>query len=425
LFLRAVIARLPIASRGLSLLLNALMAVVIARLFGATASGEFFLAFAAINFAGMVGRLGADIQAIKTLPGHFQSGRLDLLWHEMEWLRRYCMQGGISAGVILALVGLILWITGASPVVGLHILILAISIPLSSSAILESAALRSVNRFSRGAFAETGLSQGLTIVLLLAITGLFHVGDVSISVCYSVAAACTAVVSRVWMRSAAPRPKEPTVARANAPVPGQRMSMLLMMGSSVLFFALTATPLFILGIFASARDVGLYNAATRVSVVVSLIPALQTIYLVPRVSSCLAVRDTAGANLVLRRAVRQASSATVLLTLGIFLFAEQILGVFGPEFAGALPALMVLLVGQVVVAALGNVNPVMSVVGLERASVIFIAIALGLGLVPMAFAAAHWGSIGVALVFGLMAVGYASACDILVRRRLGIRCFLS
>ena len=422
---RLITARLPLLARASSLLLNALMAVVIARLFGAAASGAFFLAFAAINFAGMIGRLGTDMQVIKTVPGLFHGGKLDLLWREMDWLRRYCLQGSLAAGVITATIGLVLWATGASPEVGIPLAILSISVPFSSRAIVESAALRSANRLSRGAFAETGLSQGLTILLLLVSAVAFHPGGVAIPVCYSIATVGTSIVARIWTKNAIQRTMQQSIEVGFRPPPGLRAAMLHMMGSSVLFFALTSTPLFVLGIFATVRDVGLYNAATRVSTLVAIIPALQTTYLVPRVSRTVAVHDIEAANVVLRRAARQASGVTVLLGVGILLFASPILGIFGSDFANAQATLMVLLIGQMAISSLGNVNPVMSVVGLERPSVVYVGIALAAGLVPMAFVAVYWGAAGVALVFVLVSIAYAIACGALLQRRLGIRCFVS
>ena len=343
----------------------------------------------------------------------------------MDWLRRYCLRGSLAAGVVMATVGVVLWTTGASREVGIPLAVLAISIPFSSRAILDSAALRSANCLARGAFAETGLSQGLAILLLLVSEVTFHPGGLAIPVCYSIATVGTSVVARMWTKNAIQRTTRQSIKVSFCPPPGMRVSMLHMMGSSVLFFALTSIPLFVLGIFAAVRDVGLYNAATRVSTLVAIIPALQTTYLVPRISRAVAVHDVEGANVMLRRAARQASGVTVILGVGILLFASPILTLFGTDFAQAKATLMVLLIGQMAIASLGNVNPVMSVVGLERPSVVYVAIAVAVGLLPMACAAVYWGAAGVALAFVLMTIAYASACGVLLQKRIGIRCFVS
>jgi O-antigen/teichoic acid export membrane protein len=423
--MRLVRARLPLLARGTSLLLNAIMAVVIARLFGAAASGEFFLAFATINFVGMLGRLGADLQAIKVLPGLFHTQQFAALWAELDWLRRYCRIGSSFAGTIAAAFGIGLWLSDISPAVGINLAILSISVPLSSASILESAALRSADRLSLGAFAETGLSQGLAIIFLLVSTQVFHAGAIAISICYVLSAVCTAAISRSWTRRAIPRVAAIGDIGRNTSSPAVRLAMLHMMGSSVLFFVLTSIPLFVLGIAATPRDVGLYNAATRVSTLIALIPALQTTYLIPRFARSLAGGDQASANRMLRRAARQATILTVLLAVGVMFFADTVLGVFGGDFVEARTTLSVLLVGQVVIVALGNVNPIMAVVGLERSSILFVAIALAAGIIPMAYAAAVGGAAGSALVFVLLSVAYAVACDVRLQKELGIRCFVS
>jgi O-antigen/teichoic acid export membrane protein len=421
--IRSLTARLPVAARALTLVLNAALAVVVGRLFGATASGEFFLAFAIVNLAGMLGRLGSENLAIKILPALYSSGEAAEFWGQMRWLKRVCLWGsGVVAAILLA-AGMAWNAFGVQGDVGLHLAILAVSIPFTCTAILHSSALRSADRISRGAFSETGLSQGLTILSIVVATAFFDVPAIVVSISYTAASILTAATAIAWTRGAVPRPSTPVpvVTKPRSEV----RSMLQMMGSSVLYFLLTTGPLYALGIAGTVREVGLYNAAARASIVISLIPSLQTTYLVPRVARALAGGDLAGANAQLRRAVRLGSALGVAIAVLMLTFSELIVSIFGDDFDGARPTLLVLIVGQTLILLIGNVNPLMAVAGLERSSLVFAAIAVAVGIPLMLIAAYVGGAVAVAIVFITATIAYSLSSALLLNSRLGVRCFIS
>jgi O-antigen/teichoic acid export membrane protein len=264
----------------------------------------------------------------------------------------------------------------------------------------------------------------MTIVLIFVLTSIFGVGPVAISICYTISAAVTAVISWAWTRRSIPH-GQGSGAGAVTESAGVKMAMLHMMGSSVLFFVLTSSPLFVLGIFATAREVGYYNAAARLSTLIALIPALQTTYLIPRLARHLTERDLARANAVLRRAVRQAALLSVAVAIVMLTFAGHIVAIFGNDFSAATPTLIVLVIGQVVIITLGNVNPIMAIAGLERRSLLLVILVLALGVIPMLGAASVMGAVGVAMVYVLMSVAYALTCDVLLRNKVGIKCFVN
>jgi O-antigen/teichoic acid export membrane protein len=420
-----IIAFLPVAARGSSLIANALMAIVVARLFGVAASGEFFLALTVVNVAGMVGRLGTDMRAIKVLPAMFHDRSYAEVFRELGWLRKYCRWGSVGAAAIVIILGALLFQSNLNQAVGLNLVVLAASVPFASSAILDSSALRSANRFSRGAFAETGLTQGITLILLLGLAQFTHLSPISAAGTYLVSSVLTAALARVWVLRSMPARSSTRDSSERFERKGDaRSAMFHMMWSSVLFYVLTSSALFALGVLSQPREIGLYNAATRVSTILAVIPALQVTYLIPRVARALSGGDIPLVNSMLRRAARQATALTVVAGAIICVFSNQVIGVFGSGFAEARSTLIVLLIGQAALAALGNVNPLMAVVGLERRSVVLAAGALMVGAVPLLLAASSGGSSGVAITYIAMSLAYSIACVLFLRSRLGIKCFV-
>jgi len=421
--IRALSARLPVGARAITLVLNAALAVVVGRLFGAEASGAFFLAFAVANLAGMLGRLGSENLAIKILPILFSTAKSAEFWAEMRWLRRVSNWGSAVIGAVLFAVAGI-WL-GVSPdtAAAAHLAILAISVPFTCAAILHSSALRSADHIAKGAFAETGLSQGLTILAIVVASSITDVSAIVVSIAYTTSSILTSLIAVYWTHRAVPRDHTPVarVSKSRAEVE----SMLQMMGSSLLFFLLTTGPLYALGIAGTVREVGLYNAAARSSIVISLIPSLQTTYLVPRVARALASGDLVGANAQLRRAVRLGTALGATLAILMLVFSGFIVGIFGEDFDASRPTLLVLVIGQAVILLLGNVNPLMAIGGLERVSLIFGAVAFALAIPGMLLAASLGGAVAVALVFIAATLAYSLASALLLNSRLGLRCFVS
>ncbi|WP_403022476.1 lipopolysaccharide biosynthesis protein [Salinibacterium sp. GXW1014] len=420
--IRALMARGPLLARAITLGLNLLLAVVVARLFGASASGEFFLAFTLVNFAGMLGRLGTENYAVKVLPRLLHSAEVRRAGDILKALRRRCAWGTAVAALAMTGAGLSTWwVTGSD--FGLHLAMLAISIPFASFAILNSVVLRSAERVSRGAFAETGLTQGLTIVVVLVASAFTDLSPIFVSIAYVCSSVATGLISRVWVRGAARwqsgMPYDRSVIQRT-----ESMSMLTMMGSSVLFFALASTPLFAVGIASSPREAGVFNAAARFGNLIALIPALQTTYLIPRVARGLELNDSLAVSQQLRLASRQATIASVVVASLMIVLSEQLVRLFGAGFEEASTALVVFAIGHAVIASLGQVNPIMAIAGLERQSMSLVMGSLAVGIPAMIIAAAFGGASAVAGAFMLVSIAYSLACSILLYKRVGIKCFV-
>lgn len=412
-----------IAARGISLVLNLCLAVVIARLVGPAASGAFFLAYATANLAGMIGRSGTDVWAMKTLPPMFHAGRTQEFANELKSLRRQSWLGSGVAGMALLLFAVALLVIDRDNMFAWSLLFVAPSVPIVSAAILNSSALRASNKISLGAFAEVGMSQGIVIVGLLAVSRLTDVPETLPAVLYALATAITLAASHRWTSSALP-PDAWSEARASPIERPQQRAMLHMMTSGVLFFLMTSMPLFILGLASTSDEVGIYNAATRAATVLAIIPALQVTYLIPRVSRTMGEGDTHQTNVYLRRAVRQASVVMSVALVVILVGADTIMGIFGEDFSSGKTVLVILALGQALVIALGNVNPIMSLVGLERASARIMAVLVAVTAIPMAIASSQLGAGGVAATYVIAMVIYSVTCNILLRKRVGISCQL-
>jgi len=144
----------------------------------------------------------------------------------------------------------------------------------------------------------------------------------------------------------------------------------------------------LVGFLTDARSAGIYGAATRIARLTSLGLNASNFVVAPMISAAYANGQTD----TLRQVVRKAGWFIVLLTIPacfvLILGGQFVLGLFGPAFREAYPALVILLVGQIVNAMTGCVGFLMNMTRLEKQAAVVqgtalvCSVALGVILIP-------------------------------------------
>jgi len=176
----------------------------------------------------------------------------------------------------------------------------------------------------------------------------------------------------------------------------------------------------LLGVLLGPAATGLYAVGKKGVELMTLVPTSANLVVGPHLAAAHARGDISGlAHLSVR-----ASRATFLLMavpgLVLVLAGEQFLTLFGPEFAAAHWVLGILVLGQIVAAALGMVGMVLTMSGHARdtAAAVLVALllqgALTLSLVPW------FAMVGAAIAGAVGAVTWKLVLGRAVRARLGI-----
>lgn len=123
---------------------------------------------------------------------------------------------------------------------------------------------------------------------------------------------------------------------------------------------------FILGIFGNTDDVGVYRIAYKISLVTGF--ALQAVNSItaPKISEFYSRGDSTRLNDLVNSSSNLIFWASTPILVVIVSFPEYILSFFGPEFARATFALIVLCSGQFLAAACGPVGYMLTMTGYER-----------------------------------------------------------
>lgn len=176
----------------------------------------------------------------------------------------------------------------------------------------------------------------------------------------------------------------------------------------------------LLGNLATATDAGLFAAAWRLASLTPFALGALTSIAGPQIASSYhrgAMDELASlSRLVARLGLVIAVAAAAVLVL----FGRPLLGLFGPDFDAAYPALIVLTIGGLVNAFTGAVAYMMTLTGRERPALVIFAGALAISLLFNLVLIPRFGAFGAAISSTAATAVWNLAMFAYVRRTLGI-----
>jgi len=156
-----------------------------------------------------------------------------------------------------------------------------------------------------------------------------------------------------------------------------------------------------MGLLLPAEDVGLFSVCLRIMLLVEF--GIQTVFQMsaPDLSEAQARGDSHGMALAFRRAQHVTLLFAIASFGGVFLLGEWILVLFGDGFVAGYPALLILVLGQVVRSAFGPVTQTLTAAGQQMRSLYsygaaFVVLVVGNALIVPTFGVA--GAAGVLIV---------------------------
>jgi O-antigen/teichoic acid export membrane protein len=153
----------------------------------------------------------------------------------------------------------------------------------------------------------------------------------------------------------------------------------------------------LLGGLVGPESAGIYALATRGADLVMLALVAVNTALSPTFAALVASAEAERLQRVVTQGTRLIFALGFPLALGLFVFAELFLSIFGPEYVVGAGALRLLLVGQVVNVAMGSVGTLLVMANRERLATLGFASGTAANLVLAALLIPPFGVIGAAL----------------------------
>lgn len=398
---------------GLSLAFN----VAVARLLGSGGAGLFFLALSITTIGSVLGRVGLDNTLLRFVATHASLGDWGRVKgvHALGVRMAVAAAGAITAGCFL----LAPWFAEfffRKPDLSEPLRWMSLSILPFALVNLHAESLKGLKRI-HAAMVVQGI--GVPLAGLLAIVPLARTaGPAGVALAYAGSTVLTAALGVwAWRRAVSGHDDAlPAFPFAELWESCRPLLLVSVMNRAILPWS----PLFLLGLWAGSRDVGIFGAATRVAMVISFMLATVNSVLVPKFAELYARGDREA----LGRTARRSAQVVTLLASPVFLVllfgGRWVMAMFGPEFAEGALVLAILAAGQLVNTLTGSVNHVLIVTGNEaivRNTVVLAAvaqIALCAVLIPWA------GAVGAAAAAAAANAGINLYAARVVWVRLGI-----
>lgn len=403
--------------KNIGTLLSFAFNIVLGRLLGAHGSGLYYLALSFTSVAVMISRFGLDNTLVRFSAAHASKEE----WSAVKGLYYRAMAVSSFAAVIVTL---LTWFLApllairvfSQPELTPFIQLMSLSILPTSLLTLYSQLLTGVKKTSQAVAVQLVLPQAATmLVTLLAAPTWGLAGAVW---AYTIGAFITSVISFIWWRQATfqhIKDVKPAFAMRE-----MLQSSLPLFWQSLFLLVPKWAPTWMLGIWASSADVGIFSVATRTAFLISFILVAVNSASSPRFSEMHAKGDLKGVGRLARDTalIMAVFSAPILLFL--LLFPGWVMSWYGPEFRSGGLALAILAVGQYINTSSGSVQKVLMMCGYEylmRNVALFCAvlvIVLNVLLIP------PYGVIGAAISFAVTLSVQNIIVAVLVKQKMGI-----
>lgn len=403
---------IKLAGAGLSFAFSFL----VARHLGAAGNGAFALALTTGLFGSAVSLLGLDYVLLRAMAGDLREGK-------PAAARGAARSALIATSVAAVVVGILVALVGAP---ALHIILGQDLEPrliiLAGIAVLPLTLNRMAVASLRGAGGvlwAQWLEGPQAMIVAVAILAAIILGGVAIDatgvvLLYFATAALSALAawgvylcrSRHW-----PPPQREPIAPMLAQ--GWRISFIVLSRLVLDWVVLVS-----LGSAYSTFEVGQFRTAWQISALIMLLVSTFDTVAGPRIAAAWRVGDTPH----IRQIIRQSIAAMMVISAPLFVialgFPEWALGLFGPEFVPAAPALRILALGQLVNVVSGPLGTVLLMTGEERASMLLSIVSLLVLAILSVTLIPAYGLIGAALTTALIIGSRTIVSWFLVRRSL-------
>jgi O-antigen/teichoic acid export membrane protein len=399
--------------------LSFLSSILAARILGPAAFGLYSIGWTLLRFFALIAPLGMEKGVLRFAPKYYGK---DEAAHKGLILQAHAI--AVVSGTLFGATLFILapWLAGAvyaKPDLEPVFRLFALAFPAIVLLVVVAAATRTTQRVGYSVLIHD-LGQpllGLTLMLLFYLLGLHLVG-VILSDILSLGIAAAAglwVVIRLF-----------PALRARAIRPVFTGSQLLGFSLPASFAAAFVVYIFwidrvFVGYFRTSGETGIYQAASQISTLFSVVLAGINLIVIPMFANAHARGDRAGLQDIYRIGTKWGIYFCIPVLIVLFASPAEVLTFFfGAGYAGGADVLVILLIGQLINLLTGSVNPLIVMTGnqnyLFRLSgvVLVLDVALNLMLIP------RYGLMGAASTTVFSLGGVFIVAVLWVKRKLGL-----
>jgi O-antigen/teichoic acid export membrane protein len=391
--------------------------VVTARMIGTAGYGIYAYVLAWVTALTYIAALGFDISLLRFVPAYLATRAFALL----GGLVQYSSRRAAAAGCALAAAGVALVLSRSRqmPVNLVDTFIIGLAIvPIQAVLRVRIAIVRGFGGVVSALAPERVVRETILLISMVGIGSLWSVG----STAAMAATLLGAAIGLCAVTTAAHRLK-PDAVRVAAPAydaQAWRRTAVPLVVVGLTDALMNRTGVMLLGWFVNTSQAGIYAVAFNIAFAALLPRAAVNTLLAPVFSDLFVRNDRAGLQAIVTKASLWTFCGVASIALPIFILAEPALALFGADFVSGVPALRILLVGQVLVGAAGSQLQLLNMTGHERSSAILLVSSAIANAVIAAALVGYLGTIGAAIAATTAIVGWNVAMAVLIWRRLRV-----
>lgn len=393
--------------------------LLIARTIGADGFGIYAYALAWVTMLAYLAVLGFDVSLLRFIPTYRAQGDWPLLRGVIRFAERWAAIVGLA--VVAAGVAIVeLRVHAPSPDLANTFLIGLFLVPILALLWIRSAVVRAFGRVLAALAPDRMVRDGLLLGLVgLAVFGLGWRIDAPIAMLATLLSAVAglglvSVAKRWWLPEAAAAAQPANAGRvwARAALP------LVVIG--VASVAVNRTGVMLLGWAGQTTDAGIYAMAFNVAFLVVLPRTAINALFAPAIAGLYAQKDMAAFQALATRTSVWTLLSAACIALPLALLAQPLMGWFGGDFSAGVPALRLLLLGQVIAAGAGSQLLLLTMTGHERSVAMLMLLNAVVNVVLCAMLIHFFGLTGAAIGATVTLVLWNAAMALLIRRLLHV-----
>jgi O-antigen/teichoic acid export membrane protein len=375
------------------------------KFFGAETQGRLTLSFSAMILGSLLCRLGVDVHFVKifAVTNNFENARG--LYFKISPL--FLIISGTISVLLFSFAGLISEAVFHDPGLKPFLQITAPCVFLFTFILIHAAVFRGLKKNNLFAFLFNGGRFVFALLFFGILYLLFDFGDLAPIIAHTGAIFMLFAISGFYIyKFLFPRQRESKY--RVKPFLSASLPMLL---SASMIVLLGWSDSIVLGIFKDSTTVGTYSVVLKIAAVVSFsMQAIDSI-LAPKLSKSYHDNNLPLFKKLVIFTTKINSLISMLIVLGVLLFRDFILNIFGPEFELASTALVILCIGQFVNAIFGPVGLIFQMTGHQKIwqNILIITVLINLTL-----------NILLAKDYGINGVAIATAFSMVFSKVLGV-----
>lgn len=406
-------------------ILSIVFNIILARIYGADVVGILALSLSAYGIASIFSVIGTEISSVRFIAQYVTNGKYQLIYIYKKILRIVIPLSVIIGTCLFFLSPLVANKVFHKPMMTIPIRIFALIIPFGAIQKINMSSLRGLKKIRESIFFQTVFPPLVNIITLIMITYIFIKNYITpiYANALTIVIACI-LTTIVWLRkiletTLSTTPKQETSLKSSVEVPELLKVSIPMFLSSSMFLIMKWADIFILGMYRSSHEVGIYRIASKIAWPTSFVLVAVISIVAPKFSELFFNNKKKEVEKVAKFSSKLAFFLSFPIILSIVFFAKPILSIFGTAFIYGSQSLIVLLFGQLFHVYFGTNGTLLNMTGFEKEFGLILLVGVILNIILNIVLIPKFGIIGAAFATALSTTCWNLIASIFIYKNYG------